>query len=262
MYARRCALIVLTVAACSVAAACTGGGNTDQTAFRATPEQIRKAESILAELEPNAVGDEFRLALADQAEHLTATCMADHRFRYLPKDPHTLVDVVTDTDFSSPDYANRYGFGVTVSPVFASSPDPNRDYVDSLSATKQTSYETRLARCADEAAGEAERRSGQTEAERRFTRTDLLVRSSPRYRAAEQAWARCAAAKGYRNPTRLDLINSFRAERDTLTKQPSTDQATSDLNRRERAAAVATYTCSQEMDGAYRNLYETFRAAS
>jgi hypothetical protein len=263
-YAKRCAVLILTVTAWGAAACTGGGGNTGQTTTRATPEQVSRAESILAELEPNSAGDEHRLALADQAEKLTATCMADNRFRYLPKDPHALVDVATDTDFSSVDYARRYGFGVTASPMFAATSDPNSGYVDSLPQAKRESYEAQLGRCADAAAGEAGRRSGEAEAERRFSRTDLLVRSDPRYRAAEQAWARCAAAKGYLSPTRLDLINSFRAERDALAQQAqtqlaTTSQAADDLNRREREAAVATFACSQELDGVYRDVYKEHR---
>jgi hypothetical protein len=167
---------------------------------------------------------------------------------------------------------------VTATPVFAAAPDLNADYLGSLDNARRQSFEAQLPLCADSAANVAKQQDGVTQAEQRFARTDPLVRADEAYRTAENVWARCAAAAGYPQPTRLDLINSFRTERDTITQRfssmtgsqnstepqdqtasPEKDLEFKDLQRRERAAAVATFPCSQDLDGIYRERYQRLR---
>jgi hypothetical protein len=274
MLKRRYTLVVIATAVVGVAGACTRAGNTESP----QSAQVQKIENILAEIEPNSVADEFQLALTEHTERLTASCMAAHDFLYRPKDPHGLVDIVTDTDFASVDYAREYGFGVTAAPVLANTPDPNADYVASLDNARRQSFEAQLSLCSDSAVNAAKQQDGVTEAEQRFSRTDRQVRADAAYRAAEKEWARCATSAGYSQPTRLDLIRSFRMERDTIMQrlsskiepqspsQPQIPEALpekapefEDLQRRERAAAVATLPCSQGLDHVYRERYQKLR---
>lgn len=295
----RHAWVFVVVVMTGVAGACTRSGGAGSTApaqavsaqtrtASASPGDIRKAEDILAELEPNGAADKFRLDLARQTEELIADCMAVHGFRYRPKDPRTLVDTITDTDFASLNYARIYGFGVTAAPVFLQVADPNTSYLDALGQTRRQLFEKDLAQCAGEADADVRGRTGLAEAEQRIARTDQRVRSDAEHLSAQRAWARCAAAVGYPHLTRLDLISVFDREREAILTRLSSGPKTQDavsrsgssasgsqlydpaslaekdpeyryLRHRERAAAVATFRCSQDLDRVYRERYRALR---
>jgi hypothetical protein len=107
MSKRAYVLAIIAMAVLGIVGACARADNTEGP----SSAQVQKVENILAGLEPNSVVDEFQLVLAEHTEQLTANCMAAHNFLYRPKDPHSLVDTVTDTDFASLDYARKYGSG-------------------------------------------------------------------------------------------------------------------------------------------------------
>jgi hypothetical protein len=274
---RRYALSIIAMAVVAGAGGCTHTG-TSNTAGASPSSQVRHVEDVMAELVPNSVADQFRLNLADHTEHLISDCMASHGFTYEPTDPHSLVDVTTDTDFASLTYARTYGFGVTSLPTFTATRHPKEDYLNSLDGAHRKSYELQFPRCADSATELVKQRDGVTEAERRFSRTDSLVQTDPEYRTAMKAWATCAAAAGYSETSRVSLIGSFQTERDLISKRLSStspsqsvtkaqdpqssagkDPAFQDLRRRERLAAVATFNCSQALDRVYRERYGALR---
>jgi hypothetical protein len=263
-------LPVITIAVVGSVGACARADNATSPPSTQAQTPAQKVENILANLEPNSVGDEFQLALAGHIERLTADCMAKHDFQYQARDPRSLVDIVTDIDSASLDYAQKYGFGVTAIPVFDTTPDPTVAYVGSLSNERKEAFNAQFERCAESATNDARQQEGVTEAEQRFSKVDGLVRADAAYHTAEQEWARCATAAGYSQPTRVELINSFSTERDELVKQipatpegpealPDKDPRFQDLQRRERAAAVATFPCSQTLDQVYRERYQALR---
>lgn len=276
MRAYALSLIALTVVVS--AGACTHTRTSNTSGVSPPSSQVTHAEDVMAELVPNSIVDQFRLDLAAHTERLISDCMASHRLRYEPKDPHSLVDVTTDTDFASLSYARTYGFGVTSLPTFTATQHLKDDFLNSLDDAPRKSYERQLSLCADSAAELVDRRDGVTEAERRFSRTDNLVQTDPEYRTAMKAWIICAAAAGYSEPSRMSLIDSFRTERDLLITRLSSanasqsataapplqasaekDRAFQNLRRRERRAAVATFNCSQALDRVYRERYEALR---
>jgi hypothetical protein len=215
MLARRYVVSIVVMAVIGGVGACTRTDTAD-TAGGQPSAQIQNAENVLAGLVPNNVADKFQLDLAEHIEQFIVDCMAAYDFTYRPKDPHSLVDVETDTDFASVDYARTYGFGVTAFPHLADTRDPNANYLDALDYGHRSSYEQQLSSCADSAAQLAKQQNGIIEAERRFSRTDKLVQVDPHYRAAQKEWTRCAAASGYSKPSRLDLIRDFETERDVI----------------------------------------------
>jgi hypothetical protein len=276
MLARRC---LLPIAAMVIAGGVCGCTRASTDTARGLPsEQVRNAEDVLAGLVPNDVADKFQLDLTAHTEQFIADCMATYGFTYQPKDPHSLVDIVTDTDFTSLDYARAYGFGVTTFPHFVQTQDPNATYLKSLDSNLLKSYGGQLPLCADTGAQKAKRQDGVAEAERRFSRTDELVQADPKYRTAQQKWTACAATTGYPEPSRLDLIRSFQTERDLImnripvtsptqntdslqSQEESADRDPSfqELRRQEHRAAVATFTCSQALDAVYHERYEALR---
>ena len=259
-------LVAVAVVACAGGCASAGTGNTHSVPV---PARVRHAEDVLAGIAPNADADTFQLGLAARAEQLIVGCMATGGFTYRPKDPRSLVDVTTDTDFASLDYARTYGFGVTSVPTFTVTGDPNTGYVDSLAPDRSRAYHARLSSCADPADRTAREEAGEVAAGHLYTRTDARVHADARYRDAATVWAHCAAAAGHPTTSRPDLIRSFTTRREQLTThdpirpdgsdRPGTDPALRDLRDSERAAAVATFGCSQAMDGVYRDRYQALR---
>jgi hypothetical protein len=255
---------------CAVAACSPHGGGAEASDVAARAAHL---EDILAGVVPDREADQFELDLASRKENLIATCMTGHNMSYQPRDPHSVVDVVTNTDFASKDYAAQYGFGIATFPTFSGT-DGNAQYLKTLSDDQRREYK----KCDETANAQAQDEYGVKQANDRFTQRDDAVRADPRYQAAQTGWATCAAAKGYRQPTREALIESLRADHDKIIQRlsakagdaPDPDRAVRDLagadqefqafQARERQAAGDTFPCSQELDRVYAEVYRSHRS--
>jgi hypothetical protein len=257
------------VVLCAVAACSSGGGaEAPDVAARAA-----HLEDILAGVAPDRDADQFELDLAARKENLLATCMAGHNLTYQPRDPHSVVDVVTNTDFASKDYAARYGFGIATFPAF-SGPDGNAQYLKSLSEDQQREYR----KCEETANTQAQDEYGVKQANDRYARRDDAVRADPRYQSAQTDWATCASAVGYRQPTREALIDSLRTDHDKILQRltakaasaadpdravrelATADQEYQAFQARERQAALDTFPCSQGLDRVYAEVYRAHQS--
>jgi hypothetical protein len=249
-------------------AACSGGDGTEAPDVAARAAHL---EAILSGAAPDRDADQFELDLAARKEKLIAACMAEHNLSYRPRDPRSLADVVTNTDFASRDYAAEYGFGISAFPTFTGAANP----LDSLSDKQRAQYQ----QCAEAANNQAQDEYGVKQANEQFARRDDAVRVDARYQAAEAAWAKCAAAKGYQQPTREALLDSLRADHDKIMQRISTraeragvaaqdqdrvvremalaDKEYQDFTAKERTAALDTFLCSQDFDRAYLDVYRS-----
>jgi hypothetical protein len=241
--------------------------------------QARQLERILSGAATDAEADEFELRLAAHKSQLAADCMVREGYKYTPPNPRAVVDTTTNTDFASLPYAKEYGFGVTSTGGFReSADDPNTAYVKTLSQEAQQAYAKQLNTCQEKADAAGNRDFGTGAANSHYDSTDAKVRRDPRFVTAQADWASCARAKGYDLPTRLALIESFRARLaevmkpiqqramsdggivdDELTRLQNADPAFRKLRQDERAAAVETFPCSQVLDHAYVQIYESLR---
>ena len=122
----------------------------------------------------------------------------------LRKNPRSLVDVTTDTDFASLAYARTYGFGISAWPRFAVD---NRDIaiMDGLSPATRATYARRVDSCSESASAASQRHFGVAAANNEFNRIDGAVRTTAAYRRASGAWHACAERVGYPEPSRLAL---------------------------------------------------------
>ncbi|HEY2694707.1 MAG TPA: hypothetical protein VGJ45_04505 [Pseudonocardiaceae bacterium] len=251
------------------AAACAGG-STPPPHLSAHGQQLSR---ILAGLEPKSVADQFELAMTARQQQLDVSCMAAHHLRYLAQDPDNLVDTVTETDFSSLDYAKTYGFGVTTFPHLTGT-DPNAAALAAMKPAQRDAFNNQLSACDTAAGQQTDTEYDVTAANQAYDRIDKTVRADPAYRTAQDQWRRCAAAKGYQQPDRTTLIDSFQNKmgtiRDQLTAKAGAagspgdaevatlagnDAAFQQLHQQEVAAAVSTFPCSQALDATYRRLY-------
>jgi len=252
--------------------ACSGGDSTEGAA-RARANRL---EDILAGALPERDADRFELDLAARKEFLLAECMADSGLAYEARDPHSLVDVVTNTDFSSIDYAREYGFGITTFPTFTGT-DPNAALVDALPADQRLAYDEQRTECAESANTRAQQEFGVEEANRKFAAVDDRIRADSRFHAAESEWTTCATAKGYDQRSRTALIDSLHEEYDPIMLRlqtqvtdsgiaPEHQDATThelaahdpefqQLKNKEKTAAVDTFPCSRELDRVYVEIY-------
>jgi hypothetical protein len=258
------------VVLCAVAACSPNGGGAEASDVAARAAHL---EDILAGVAPDRDADQFELDLAGRKENLIATCMAGHQMTYQPRDPHSVVDTVTNTDFASKDYAAQYGFGIATFPTFSGT-DGNAQYLKSLSEDQRREYQ----KCDETANTQAQDEYGVKQANDRFTQRDDAVRADSRYTAAQAQWATCAAAKGYQQPNREALIDSLRTDHDKILQRltaktgdaPDPDRAVRELagadqefqafQARERQAAVDTFPCSQDLDRVYAEVYRSHRS--
>jgi hypothetical protein len=252
------------------AAAC--GGGTPSPPLSARGQQ---SASILAGLLPKSESDQFELEMAGRQQQLDAACMAAHQLAYVPRDPRSLIDTVTETDFTSLAYAKTYGFGVTTFPHLAGA-DPNAAALAALPQDRRTAFTDQLNACDTAANDQVDHEYDVAVANQVFGRVDQIVRDDPRYRDALGAWRKCAAAAGYQQVDRTALIDSFRQQmsaiRDDLSVAAAQSGSPGDattaalathddaflrLHQREVDAATRTFPCSQRLDATYRTLYES-----
>ncbi len=255
---------------CAVAACSPSGGGAEGPDVAARAAHL---EDILAGVAPDREADQFELDLAGRKESLIAACMTGHGMTYQPRDPRSVVDTTTNTDFASKDYAAQYGFGISAFPAFTGT-DTNAQYLKTLSDTQRRDYE----KCQDSANTQAQDEYGVKQANEHFTQLDDTVRADRQYTAAQAQWSKCAATKGYPQPTRETLIDSLRADYDKilqhLTAKAGTvedpdravrelagsDQEFQAFQARERQAALDTFPCSQDLDRVYADLYRSHRS--
>ena len=257
---------------------CVAYNHADATGLRPASPQVRAAEDVYAGLAPNSTSDAFELGTVSRREQLMGECMSARGLTYRPKDPRGLVDVVTNSDFTSLDYARRYGFGVTAFPRFATTPDPNARYVDALPAPARNAYEVQLESCVDAAADQDARTPVLAEARQRAARGQTRVLSDSRYRAAERAWVRCSTAAGHPAASRPDLIAGLRTDREhvlarltasapsgsagsmpDVEERAAQDRAYQALRAVEIRAAVDTFPCSVDLDRVFAERYQAQR---
>ncbi|KAF5991057.1 hypothetical protein [Streptomyces sp. WAC00263] len=115
------AVALAVIIAAMVAAGFAYFPSDDGQTARATAN-TRRFVLILAGASGQSESEKFDLEVAARTEALTSTCMKSHGFQYMPKNPHSVVDVEDASDFSSLDYARKHGFGISVFPHFAPEP--------------------------------------------------------------------------------------------------------------------------------------------
>ncbi|MFD7334496.1 hypothetical protein ACFV98_00625 [Streptomyces violascens] len=231
----------------------------------------RRFVLILAGASGQSESGKFDLEVAARTEALTSTCMKSHGFRYLPKDPHSVVDVEDATDFSSLDYARTHGFGISVFPHFTPEATEAKSYMKTLSAASLKAYDAALPRCVDSSQHAAEKEYGIPEANSEWARVDGEVHHDSRYRSALQTWRSCATAAGHPAQSRLALITDLRKEytsvvagvqggnhmlpQDKLAALATQNPAWQKFHQAELDAAVATFPCSQATDRTYVSIF-------
>ncbi|MFD9062684.1 hypothetical protein ACFVZ3_14315 [Kitasatospora purpeofusca] len=238
--------------------------------------QARRLELILAGVLPQSENNRFNTELAARAEELIAACMSGKGFQYTAKNPRSLVDTTTSTDFSSLTYAQSNGFGISSWPIFEPSHE-NDAYEASLVGERMQKYNSALSSCADSSGVRAAKEFGVKKGNSDYTRIDGMILSDPRYQSAGSTWAECAKSGGFSYPSRISLIAGLRKEHQALMKRISSqvisgkevsqselevraksDAGYQEFNRKEIAAAVATFPCSQAADKVYQDLFKEF----
>lgn len=267
----RCAALVAGIGLVIALGAAACGGSTQPPPLSARGQQLTR---ILAGLAPKSVSDQFELGMAGRQQQLDAACMAAHHLRYIPRDPHSLVDTVTETDFSSLAYAQTYGFGATTFPHLTGT-DPNAPALAAMNPAQRTAYTDQLNTCDTAANQQTNVEYDVATANQVFNQIDQTVRDDDlRYRDALAAWHQCASTQGYPQPDRATLIHDFQKQMSTIRDDLSTeatrsgspgdttvaalaarDTAFQQLHQQEVAAAVSTFPCSQRLDANYRTLY-------
>ncbi|MBO1416416.1 hypothetical protein [Streptomyces sp. FH025] len=269
----------ILVLALAVAAALGGtatvfvmrSGTTELTP--AQTAQARRLTLALAGVLPRSEDAQFDLDLATRTEQLIAGCMPARGFQYVPKNPRSLVDTETSTDFSSLEYAQKHGFGIAAWPAFLPSHE-NDSYTASLSEEAATRYDQALSSCSDDSREEAGREFGVDKGNSDYNKIDKKVTSSARYQAAGLEWMACAKNRGYDYPSRLDLIRQLRGEYQKIMNElhgrnsdgkpyvngeiqarAEADSKYQEFRQKEVSAAVATFPCSQTLDRVYREVF-------
>jgi hypothetical protein len=231
----------------------------------------RRFVLILAGASGPSESGKFDLEVAARTEALTSTCMKSRGFQYLPKDPHSVVDVEDATDFSSLDYAHTHGFGISVFPHFTPEATEAKSYVKTLSAASLKAYDAALPGCVDSSQHTAEKEYGIPEANSEWARVDGEVQHDSRYRSALETWRSCATTAGHPAQSRLALITDLRKEytsvmagvqggnhmlpQDKLAALAAQNPAWQKFHQAELDAAVATFPCSQATDRTYVSIF-------
>jgi hypothetical protein len=195
--------------------------------------------------------------------------MKSHGFQYLPKNPHSVVDVEDASDFSSLDYAGKHGFGISVFPHFAPEATAAKSYLKTLSAASLKAYDATLPGCVDSSQRTTEKEYGIPEANSEWARVDGEVQHDRRYQSALETWRSCATAAGHPAQSRLALITDLRKEytsvmagiqdgdlpQDQLAALAAQNPTWRKFHRSELDAAVATFPCSQAADRIYVSIF-------
>ncbi|WP_414166549.1 hypothetical protein ACMATS_01460 [Streptoverticillium reticulum] len=260
------AVIIAAMVAAGFAYFPSGKGRT----ARATAD-TRRFVLILAGVSSPSESAKFDLEVAARTEALTSTCMKSHGFQYLPKNPHSVVDVEDASDFSSLDYARKHGFGISVFPHFAPEATAAKKYMKTLSAASLKAYDAALPGCVDSSQHTTEKEYGIPEANSEWARVDGEVQHDRRYRSALETWKACAAAAGHPAQSRLALITDLRKEytsvmagiqgedrvlpQDQLAALAARNPAWQKFHQAELDAAVATFPCSQAADRTYVSVF-------
>ncbi|WP_189763082.1 hypothetical protein [Streptomyces xanthochromogenes] len=231
----------------------------------------RRFVLILAGVSGASESGKFDLEVAARTEARTSACMESHGFQYLPRNPHSVVDVEDASDFSSLDYARGHGFGISVFPHFAPDAPAAKGYIKTLSAASLKSYDAALPGCVESSQRATEKEYGIPEANSEWTRVDGEVQHDERYRAALETWRACAAAAGHPAQSRLALITDLRKQytsvmaalrggdqvlsQDQLAALAARNPTWQKFHRAEVGAAVATFPCSQAADRTYASTF-------
>ncbi|MEV7783376.1 hypothetical protein [Kitasatospora sp. NPDC088351] len=241
-----------------------------------TPAQTTQAHRLtlaLAGVLPRSEDAQFNLDLAARTEQLIADCMPAHGLHYVPKNPRSLIDTETSTDFSSLEYAQKHGFGIAAWPSFLPSHE-NDSYTASLSEEAVTRYNQALSSCSDNSREKAGQEFGVDKGNSDYNKIDKKVTSSSRYRAAGQEWMTCAKERGYDYPSRLVLIQRLRGEyqgvmnelhgsnsdgtpyvNGEIQARAEADSKYQEFRQKEVSAAVTTFPCSQSLDRVYQEVF-------
>ncbi|MFJ8157080.1 hypothetical protein [Streptomyces sp. NPDC094468] len=263
--------VVLTVVAATMAAAGFAFYPSHEGPTARATANSRRFVLILAGVSGQSESGKFDLEVAARTESLTSACMKSRGFRYLPRNPHSVVDVEDASDFSSLAYARRHGFGISVFPHFAPETTAARNNLKNLSAASLKAYDTALPGCVDSAQRTTEKEYGIPEANSEWARVDDEVQHDGRYRSALRTWSTCAAAAGHPARSRLALITALRKQytsvmariqdgdqvlpQDELAALAARSPAWRTFHRSELDAAVATFPCSQTTDRAYASIF-------
>ncbi|MFJ9348359.1 hypothetical protein [Streptomyces sp. NPDC101237] len=263
--------VVLTVVVAATAAAGFALHPSDGGPTARATANTRRFVLILAGASGPSESGKFDLEVAARTESLTSRCMRSHGIRYLPRDPHSVVDVEDASDFSSLGYAREHGFGISVFPHFAPETAAAESYLKNLSAASLKAYDAALPGCVDSSQRTTEKEYGIPEANSEWARVDGEVQHDGRYRSALGTWRSCAAAAGHPARSRLALITALRKRytavmagiqdgdhvlpQDELAALAAKSPAWRAFHRSELDAAVATFPCSQTTDRTYVSLF-------
>jgi hypothetical protein len=209
-------------------AACSGDGNGGV----ATPATSPLAEILgWGMMDEGAAGGGRQISQAererhDRAERLTAECMAERGFDYVPVSLEDLASGPFDEAYALPaeDFAAEYGYGVTTlfPPDEQAAPDPNQEIQAGLSAELREAYRRALwgdavaegdgsdpgcQMLANQQVYDADPRAdaGQPQFTELFEALDALwvrIENDPRLHGTDQDWVACMAQAGYPGFTR------------------------------------------------------------
>lgn len=163
--------VASAVAAMMALAGCSNGGGDGGGGGDLTYEDSPLSE-VFAELDDfSGMSEEEMQAESDrqmmEIEELTAACMAEQGFEYIPVDwseSGGVISAETDVDYESREYAEQYGYGITTmysedessSSEEDAPEDPNQAIVEAMSPAEQEAYYEALYGQMDEEPAEGE----------------------------------------------------------------------------------------------------------
>lgn len=176
-----------------------------------------------------------------------AECMRDAGFQYEPID-----ELAGDPRWtlSAEDYAAQYGFGIVAQELgtYPREPDPNFDYVNSLSEGQRDAYFSAEQSCrgGDSAEGR----------ERYYNAFNVALEQFRGNVAADEQivdalgeWRGCMAAAGFDYESPQQMTESF-----YIAMNSSSSEALEGLGAEEVAVAVANVPCEAEYRAVYREV--------
>lgn len=221
-------------------------------------------------MQDQAVLDKERSQIVERA---ISVCMREQGFTYEPfRDAHLQSGSAhgLSSDFTSMEYAQKNGFGITanaVSPTNVQIPiDPNSRWLMEQAKDLQVAWSSALdgptpdGRAPCREVGE---RAFDQEIGIDYTRLEDVHKqtlSSAEMLAAQQEWEQCATEVGFPAADRLALIDSFIRRMKEATGGAPMNEVTPDsltsLRAEEISAAVATFPCSQRYDKVYEQVFK------
>ncbi|MGL4339061.1 MAG: hypothetical protein ACRCSP_01360 [Rhodoglobus sp.] len=271
------AVIALALVGCSA-----GGGSGEKLDANKSP----LAEYISA-LYGDFLDEEKQKEQQKKIEEKVAGCMADQGFDYIPApqaNGSVIIDM-NDAERETKKWVSEHGYdittGATIEPTEEPITDPNQSYVESLSATEQSSYYEALygvqpteeevssgdyeynwetAGCSGAARHEAQGPQAFEDKKYQplFEKMNALyekAQKDPAIVALDSTWASCMTEAGYSSfDKKQDAMDSVMEKSNALYENPEQqldEKKLAELQKEEIMIALADFDCSKKIN--YKN---------